>query len=69
MFVLCCCTLRTKGKIQESKDKETSTDEKQTVQENTKKMPVGATFSAPVQTVPGAHPASYTMGTMSLSRG
>jgi hypothetical protein len=28
-----------------------------------------ATFSAPVYTVPGAHPASYTMGTESLSRG
>jgi len=26
-------------------------------------MPVGARFSAPVQTCPGAHPASYTMGT------
>ena len=31
--------------------------------------PVGARFSAPVQTGPGAHPASYTMGTGSLSRG
>ena len=26
----------------------------------------GARFSAPVQTGPGAHPASYTMGTRSL---
>jgi len=26
-------------------------------------MPVGAGFSAPVQTGPGTHPASYTMGT------
>jgi hypothetical protein len=26
-------------------------------------IPVGARFSAPVQTGPGAHPASYTMGT------
>jgi len=26
-------------------------------------------FSAPVQTGPGAHPASYTMGTGSLSLG
>jgi len=31
--------------------------------------PVGARFSAPVQTGPGAHPASYTMGTGSLPRG
>jgi len=28
-----------------------------------------ARFSAPVQTGPGAHPTSYTMGTGSLSRG
>jgi hypothetical protein len=30
--------------------------------------PCGAIFSAPVQTGPGAHPASYTMGTGSFSR-
>jgi len=29
----------------------------------------GVSFSAPVQTGPGAHPASCTMGTGSLSRG
>ena len=29
----------------------------------------GARFSAPVQTGPGAHPASYTMGTWSFPRG
>ena len=29
----------------------------------------GARFSAPVQAGPGAHPASYTMGTRSVSRG
>jgi len=33
------------------------------------RIPVGARFSALVQTGPGAHPASYTMGTGSLSRG
>ena len=27
------------------------------------RMPVGAVFSAPVQTGPGVRPASYTMGT------
>jgi hypothetical protein len=32
------------------------------------RIPVGATFFAPVQTGPGAHPASCTMGTGSLSR-
>ena len=30
---------------------------------------VGARFSTPVQTGPGTHPASYSMGTGSLSRG
>ena len=30
------------------------------------RIPVGARFSAPVQTCPGAHPASCTMGTESL---
>jgi hypothetical protein len=29
-------------------------------------IPVGARFSAPVQTGPGAHPASCTMGTRSF---
>jgi hypothetical protein len=29
-------------------------------------MPVGARFCAPVQTDPGAYPASYTMGTGSF---
>jgi hypothetical protein len=28
----------------------------------------GARFFVPVQTVPGAHPASYTMGTRFVSR-
>ena len=30
------------------------------------RIPVRARFSAPVQTGPGAHPASYTMGTGSF---
>jgi hypothetical protein len=33
------------------------------------RIPVEARFSALVQTGPGAHPASHTMGTGSLSRG
>jgi hypothetical protein len=33
------------------------------------RIPVGARFSAPVQTGPGAHPASYKIVTESLSRG
>ena len=32
------------------------------------RIPVGARFSAPVQTGPGAHPASCTMGTGSFPR-
>jgi len=32
-------------------------------------IPVGARFSAPLKTSPGTHPASYTMGTGSLSWG
>jgi hypothetical protein len=31
------------------------------------RIPVGARFSAPIQTGPGAHPASCAMGTKSLS--
>ena len=30
------------------------------------RIPVGARFTAPVQTGPGAHPASFTMGTESF---
>jgi hypothetical protein len=30
------------------------------------RIPVGARFSVPVQTGPGAHPASFTMGTQSF---
>ena len=33
------------------------------------RIPVGATFSAPVQTGPGAHPASYIPGTGCLPQG
>ena len=33
------------------------------------RIPVGARFSTPVQTGPGAHPASYTVGTGSLFQG
>ena len=32
-------------------------------------IPMGARFSAPVQTGPGAHPASHTMGTGSFTWG
>jgi hypothetical protein len=32
------------------------------------RIPVGAKISSPVQTGPGAHPTSYTMGTGSFPR-
>ena len=33
------------------------------------RIPIGEIFSAPLQTGPGTHPASYTVGTVSLFRG
>ena len=33
------------------------------------RIPVGMKFSAPIQTSPGAHPASYTMGTSGKAAG
>jgi len=33
------------------------------------RIPVGMRFSAPVQTGPGAYPASYTMGTSGKAAG
>ena len=46
--------------MQGKQDKEPSKD---TVQrENKTKIPVGVKLSSPVQTSPGAHPASYAMG-------
>jgi hypothetical protein len=47
----------------------TNMDQKGTNPGQTKKNPVGARFFTAVQTVLGAHPASCTMGTGSLSRG
>ena len=44
-------------------------DEAEATRESKKKIPVKATFSAPVQTDPGAQIATYTMGNGSLSRG
>jgi hypothetical protein len=60
-----CCTVRTKGQ-KPGQSGQRSSDKVQT--ENKTKSWWGARFSAPVQTDPGAHPASYTMGTGSLSR-
>jgi hypothetical protein len=54
--------------MQDNKYNETNTVEVQTECKRTQnKIPVEARFSAPVQTFPGTHPASYKMGTGSLS--
>jgi hypothetical protein len=56
--------------MQDSQDKEQVKMKcKQSARQYKKKIPVGAKFSTPVQTCPGAHPASYIMGTGSLSWG
>jgi hypothetical protein len=47
----------------------TKMDQRRKTQDRQKKIPVGARFFAPVHTGPGAYPASYKMGTGSLSRG
>ena len=66
MFVLCVLYGKDKkGKSQDNQDKE----EWIKYIDKTKKIPVEAKFSTTVQTDPGAHPASYTIGTDSLSRG
>ena len=59
MFVLCVVS---RGKMQDNQDNETSTGEVQSTREyKKKKVSVGATYAAPVQIGPGAHPASYTI--------
>ena len=56
--------------MQVNQDKNTSTGEAQTEYDRIlKKVPVRTWSSAPVQTGPGAHTASYTKGTGFLSRG
>ena len=60
------CVVRTKGKSQGNQDKEIRI--KYTARTK-KKIPVKVTCSTPVQTGPGAHPASYTMGIGYLFRG
>ena len=47
--------------MQDNQDAETSTDEVQRENKKIKKIPLGARFSASVQTGLGAHPAFYTM--------
>ena len=68
VFLLCvvsedkktkCRTIKTKNQVRM----------KYRVQKNTKEIPVGARFSAPVQTCPGAHSAPSAMSTGSFSRG
>ena len=57
MFVLCVVR---KGKLMDSQNKDTSADEAQTTKEcKKKKKSSGSRFSAPAQTGPRVHPASY----------
>ena len=55
--------------MQDNQDKDTSMDEVQSTREYKKKIPVEVRFSAPVQTGPGVHTASFTMGTGFLLAG
>ena len=66
---VCVCVSYSEDKNQESQDKETSTDKMWRQYKRLKKIPVEARFSAPVQSGPGAHPASYTTGAGSVSQG
>jgi hypothetical protein len=63
-YMLMSCVV-SKDRMQDTQHKERSTEYKR-IQA---KFPVGARFSASTQIGPGAHPASYTKGTGSLSRG
>ena len=51
--------------MQDNQDKEVE-DEVQRTRDTKKKFPVEVRFSVPVQTGPGAHQASHTMGTGSF---
>ena len=67
MVVLCVLNSEDKKtKARTIGTKEASTDNNT---DREKKFRVAAIFSAPVQTSPGAHPSSYTMGTGCLSWG
>ena len=58
MFVLCVLYTKDKRQSQDNQDKEVQ------IKVQRKKNPGGARFSAPVQTGPGAHLPSHTMGTV-----
>ena len=62
MFVLCLLYSKDKRQSKGKQDKKVQMKYKER-----KKIPAGEIFSAPVQTGPGAHPISYTMGTVSFS--
>jgi hypothetical protein len=69
MFRLCVVSKDKKSKCRASNTKtqvRMTDKEYKTIQ---KKIPVGARFSAPVETGPGTRPASCTVGTLSLSCG
>ena len=56
--------------MQDNQNTETNTNKVKTEHKRIQyKKPVRARFSAPVQTGPGAHPASFAIGVWSLYRG
>jgi hypothetical protein len=63
MFVLCVLYSKDKRHSEANQNKEVV----QLSTENKTTFPVEARFPAPIQTGPGTHPASYTVGTESLS--
>jgi hypothetical protein len=70
MFVLC---VKTKGTNQYNQDKETSMEKVQRENKRSnsregRRIPVGARFSNPVQTDPGAHQATCTMAIGSFQK-
>ena len=67
-FCVVCCKCRQKGKMQDNQDKHVRLKHTQSTGKYKKRNPFGVTFSAPFHTGCGAHPASYKMGTGSLSR-
>ena len=69
LLVCLCCVLYSRDKRQEAMTIKTETRADTVRRENMriKKILVGARFSASVQNGPGAHQASYAMGTGSLS--
>jgi hypothetical protein len=66
MFVLCVVSTEKKAKCRKIQEKKTITAEIQSTTQHKKKIAVEERFSAFIQSGPGAHSASCTMGTESF---